>query len=223
MITLTPQLKKTLWIWLGVILCLHVLSRLGAMVPDLQTVFVLMNAALLMYTPLLLNWKNQKRIAYLDWRWSQVVRDLLLYIVVSLMVFFPYALGAHFYETLLFGKSWQGLKLAGFWLYFFNQIVLVALPEEIFFRGFMEDALTQALPPKSKFLGAPFGWAMVVNGLIFAFSHSLIAFQWWHFSIFFPSLLFSWLRQKTKTIWVAALFHASCNCVAWLIINSYHA
>lgn len=219
--TLTPQLKKTLWIWFVVIVCLHVINRLSAVLPNLQTLFVLLNAALLMYTPLLVGSKDRQKLSYLDWRWQYLWRDLLLFLLVSVIVFVPFAIGNHFYQGIIFGRAFHSLQWAGLGLYFFNQVILVALPEEIFFRGFMEDALTRSYPPAHKFLGAPFGKAMLINGLIFAFSHTLITFQWWHFSIFFPSLLFSWLRQKTGTIWVAAFFHAVCNCVAWVIAKSY--
>lgn len=221
--TFTPELKKTLWIWLAVIACLHVINRLSGALPSWQTLFVLLNAALLMYTPLFVSARSRQKLAYLDWRWQNVWREGALLLGVCVVIFVPYAVGSHFYQSLLFGKTWQGLKLAGLGLYFFNQVILVALPEEIFFRGFMEDAFTRAYPPQKQFLGVPFGKAMMINGLVFAFSHSLITFQWWHFSIFFPSLLFSWLRQKTGTIWVAAIFHAACNSVAWVIIRSHLA
>lgn len=219
--TLTPHLKKTLWIWFAVIACLHVINRLTGVLPSLQTLFVLLNAALLMYTPLLVGSRDGQKLVYLDWRWQHLRRDVFLFFVVSVVVFVPFAVGNHFYQGLIFGRTFHSLQWAGLGLYFFNQVILVALPEEIFFRGFLEEALTRAYPPVRKFLGAPFGKAVLLNGVIFAFSHTLITFQWWHFSIFFPSLLFSWLRQKTGTIWVAAVFHAACNCVAWLIAKSY--
>ncbi len=219
--TLTPHLKKALWIWFAVIVCLHMINRLTGWLPAWQTLFVLMNAALLMYTPMFFAARQRQKLTYLDWSLRDLRRDVILFVCVSVVVFVPFAVGNHFYQSLIFGKTFHGLRMAGLGLYFFNQVILVALPEEIFFRGFLEEALTRAYPPSAKFLGAPFGKAVLINALIFAFSHSLITFQWWHFSIFFPSLLFSWLRQKTGTIWVAAVFHAACNCVAWVIAKSY--
>jgi membrane protease YdiL (CAAX protease family) len=47
--------------------------------------------------------------------------------------------------------------------------------------------------------------------LIFAASHSIIAFRWWHFAIFFPSLVFGWLRDRTGGLVAPVLFHAASN------------
>ncbi|MFH1357919.1 MAG: CPBP family glutamic-type intramembrane protease, partial [bacterium] len=45
--------------------------------------------------------------------------------------------------------------------------------------------------------------------------------QWWHGFIFFPALIFGWLKQKTKTIWAGTLFHAACNLFAYWVALHY--
>jgi len=97
------------------------------------------------------------------------------------------------------------LMLIGYHLFF------VAIPEEIFYRGYMQSRLNQIYPPKWRWFGVPVGWGLVWTCLLFAVGHSLVVFQWWHFAIFFPSLAFGWLREKTGQIMAPALFHAACN------------
>ena len=75
-----------------------------------------------------------------------------------------------------------------------------------FTRGFDEHFGTPW-----KVLGANVGWGLVLTCLLFAFGHSLIAPQWWHAFIFFPSLVFGWMRAKTGGPMAGALFHAWCN------------
>ncbi|MCB1214501.1 MAG: CPBP family intramembrane metalloprotease, partial [Deltaproteobacteria bacterium] len=69
-------------------------------------------------------------------------------------------------------------------------------------------------------LGARLGPAWILTSLIFAFSHSLMTLQWWHFAIFFPGLAFGWLREKTGYLSAGILFHALSNTYAqWIFLN----
>lgn len=215
------QTKKIFLIWFLVMVILSVLNRVGEIVAPWQGYIVLLNALILMYVPIVASWKSGERIRYLDWEWSKALANGLILFLVCSLVFVPYLFLNHFYQGIFFNRTWQELHLAGVATYFFNQLILVALPEEIFFRGFLEDGLTRIFVPRRQVFGAPFGVAMILGAIIFAFSHSLIAVQWWHFSIIFPALLFSWFRQKTGSIWVGAVFHALCNVLAWVIGQSY--
>lgn len=60
-------------------------------------------------------------------------------------------------------------------------------------------------------LGADLGWGWILATLLFAFGHSLVSPQWWHFATFFPGLVFGWMRQRTGGIVAGALFHAWAN------------
>jgi membrane protease YdiL (CAAX protease family) len=46
---------------------------------------------------------------------------------------------------------------------------------------------------------------------VFAAGHSIVQFQWWHFAIFFPSLVFGWMRARTGQVVAGAGFHAWSN------------
>ena len=91
------------------------------------------------------------------------------------------------------------------------QLFFVAIPEEFFYRGYMQTRLNEVFPRKFLLFGIPFGHALWITAIIFAFGHSLVAFRWWHFSIFVPGLLFGLMRERSGAVLAGAFFHAFCN------------
>lgn len=109
----------------------------------------------------------------------------------------------------------EPLKLIGYHLFF------VAIPEELFYRGYLQTRLDEVYKPKWRILGADLGWGWLITCVIFAFGHSIVQFQWWHFAIFFPSLVFGWMRARTGGILAGALFHAWANITAATLDTMY--
>ena len=48
------------------------------------------------------------------------------------------------------------------------QLVVIALPEELFFRGYVQGRLEEALPPTRTLFGARVGWAWILGAALFA-------------------------------------------------------
>lgn len=128
-------------------------------------------------------------------------------------------LGIEFRGTLPQGMWWENvwtlMTIVGFHLFF------VGIPEEFFYRGYLQSRLDQLWEPKSSWFGAPVGRSLIFTSLIFAFGHSIVEFQWWHFAIFVPSLAFGWLRAKTGDVMAGAFFHAWCNVLATVLEKLY--
>lgn len=93
----------------------------------------------------------------------------------------------------------------------FYHLFFVAIPEEMFYRGYMQSRLDDLWAPRWEIFGARLGPGWLLTCLVFAAGHSLVIFQWWHFAIFFPALVFGWLRARTGHILAGAFFHAWCN------------
>lgn len=99
----------------------------------------------------------------------------------------------------------------------FVQVVVVALPEELFFRGFLHDLLERAIPPKRRIWGGGIGWALVLSSLLFALVHPIATMDPRNLSVFFPALLFGWMRSATGSILAGTIAHASSNLfIYWL-------
>lgn len=93
----------------------------------------------------------------------------------------------------------------------FGQLVIIALPEEAFYRGYLQSRLDDAFPWRVRILGADIGLSLVVTSVIFALGHFATIREPARFAVFFPSLLFGWLRARTGGIGASVAFHASCN------------
>lgn len=91
-----------------------------------------------------------------------------------------------------------------------DQLFVVALPEEFFYRGFVQTRLRDAWPRGKVLFGARLGPAFWLTAVLFAAGH-LAVFQVWRLGVFFPALLFGWMRERGGTVVSATLFHASAN------------
>ncbi len=102
-----------------------------------------------------------------------------------------------------------------------TQLLAVALPEEAFYRGYLQSALDDAWPPRLKVLGAQIGPSLLVTSALFALGHLATVNHPNRLGVFFPSLLFGWLRARTGGIGASVVFHALCNLFAEYIAKSY--
>jgi len=91
-----------------------------------------------------------------------------------------------------------------------DQLFVVALPEEFFYRGFVQTRLRDAWPQGKVVFGARLGPAFWLTAALFALGH-LAVFQFWRLGVFFPALLFGWMRERSGTVVGSTLFHASAN------------
>jgi membrane protease YdiL (CAAX protease family) len=102
-----------------------------------------------------------------------------------------------------------------------GQIAVIALPEEAFFRGYLQTSLDRAFPPKWRVLGANLGPSWLLTASVFAVGHVLTDLHAARLAVFFPALLFGWLRQRARGIGAPVLFHAACNLFSATLARSY--
>ena len=151
-------------------------------------------------------------------RWAALLK---LNAVVIAVIIPPWVVGYHLYQSLLFGlgPAWRPpedlLTLVAYQLFF------VAIPEEFFYRGYFQTRLNELYPRRWTVFGAQIGMGAVVADLFFAFGHSVVNVQWWHFATFFPGLVFAWMRERTGGVTAGALFHAFCNVAVISLDTAY--
>jgi len=112
------------------------------------------------------------------------------------------------------GGGWHLRLPPDFALLALSQVVVIALPEELFFRGYLLGRLQAIWPPRRRFLGAPVGLALVASSLLFALGHLLVDFNGQRLAVFFPALAFGWMRVRSRSLAPGILFHALCNLLA---------
>lgn len=159
-------------------------------------------------------------------------RDIGLGLVVSVLITLPFLGLYHLWQVHLFPEvlrwvcSWGLIEACRAallqpwpawrwppepWLLVAYHLFFVAVPEELFYRGYMQSRLDEVWPPRWRIAGATLGPGWLLTCVIFALGHSLVVFQWWHLAIVAPSLIFGWMRARTGGIIAGAVFHAWCN------------
>jgi CAAX protease family protein len=102
------------------------------------------------------------------------------------------------------------------------QLLVVALPEELFYRGWMQTSWARAAPAGGvRLLGVRLGPGFLWTQALFAAGH-LVVLQPWRLGTFFPGLLFGWLRERTGSIAVPVLVHALSNLFIATLERSFY-
>jgi hypothetical protein len=101
------------------------------------------------------------------------------------------------------------------------QVVIVALPEEAFYRGYLQSRFEDAWPSRGRLFGAPVGPAILVTSAVFALGHVATIRDPGRLAVFFPSLAFGWLRARTGGVGAPIAFHALCNLFSESLMRGY--
>jgi hypothetical protein len=91
------------------------------------------------------------------------------------------------------------------------QLFVIALPEEAFYRGYLQSRLDEVWPPGWVVLGARVGPGLLLGAAVFAVGHLVTVHAPTRLAVFFPALLFGWLRARTGGIGASVCLHAVCN------------
>ena len=159
-----------------------------------------------------------------------LARGLLWGAAVSVAVLGLFALGYELYFRLLCAgelpASWNlgrscaalhGFRFPGWSAtghLFLIHAVAVALPEEYFYRGFLQPLVLRS--PTLAGLGGHrrLAVAVVLQAACFAAGHALVDFNPMRAAVFFPGLLFGALAAGSGGLWAPILFHAAANVVS---------
>jgi len=128
----------------------------------------------------------------------------------------------------------RGLRWIYLWL--MTQLLFIALPEEYFYRGYLQTRIGEALRSYRR-AGADPGattdgraetrsWFGVTEENLaasgaFGIGHLLTpvggAILWNRVAVAFPSVVFGWLRDRTGSITASVVYHAACNMLVLLV------
>lgn len=173
-------------------------------------------AVLFLYVPALVLWRRGRELEQYGLRAKPVGQGMLFAVLSMAAVFPPFAAGYFVYVTRLCGRlshalpAWHcpmalpvALRLPpDLAMAVLSQLLVVALPEEFFFRGYLQGRLGEALSPRQ---------TLLLTAILFALGHFLVTFDPAALAVFFPGVVFGLLRRWTGSILAGALFHAACN------------
>ncbi len=99
-------------------------------------------------------------------------------------------------------------------------ILVVAVPEELFYRGYVETTLLKKYPLK-RWLIVPMGRVVWISATLFALGHFLGEWNPARLGPFFPAFVFSMLTRRTGSIAGAVTYHALSNILSATLFASY--
>ena len=216
------MVREAVTVWAAVILGLAAIEALGLAVPLVHSLTGALAVAAFLYLPVRMLERRGQDVRAAGWRFDKLPQDvawslgacavvLPLFTVAFWM--FPRWLG-------LVPDALRGLiaPYAGgivrplrvpLTLDFAGQVggnAAVAFSEEFFHRGYMTMRFEERLRPVP---------AALLAAALFAVGHLLTPAPW-RLAVFFPALLFAFLRNRTRTIVGASICHFLCN--VWLLV-----
>jgi membrane protease YdiL (CAAX protease family) len=154
--------------------------------------------------------------------WSRIGRDALQAIGLALLaavIIFPfYWFGFRIWWN---ADAFRPAPLLPKVLGLPTELLVIALPEEAFYRGYLQTSFDRHLGKRFSILGVRFGPGLLLTSVIFALGHLLTIFNPTRLAVFFPSVVFGLLRERSGGIGAALLFHALCNLYSGYLLESY--
>jgi len=159
---------------------------------------------------------------------GRAIRDALPSAAVELGV--ALGIAAVVFPLYAVGFYWWNQPDAGFTLtlppnaasFVLAQLIVVALPEEAFFRGYLQTALSDLEANRLRVLGvklAPRAW--VLQAILFAAIHFIVDPHPARLAVFFPALVFGWTRGWRGGIGAALALHAMSNLYSEILARSW--
>ncbi|MCA9593500.1 MAG: CPBP family intramembrane metalloprotease [Myxococcales bacterium] len=102
-----------------------------------------------------------------------------------------------------------------------GQLLVIALPEEAFYRGYLQTSFDDAFRGRVRVLGAELGPGILIASALFALGHIATEVHPNRLAVFFPALVFGWLRVRTRGIGAGMVFHALSNLLTAYLAHSY--
>ena len=146
--------------------------------------------------------------------------ELAVAIGIGAVVFPLYAIGFYWWNEPSAGFSLSyPPRIASFVL---AQLIVIALPEEAFFRGYLQTALTDLTATRRRILGVELALGpWVLQAVLFAAVHFLVEPHPARLAVFFPALLFGWTRAWRGGIGAAVALHAMSNLYSEILSRSW--
>jgi membrane protease YdiL (CAAX protease family) len=217
------------------------LGRVSGFIRDNLPGFI---AAVFLYLPTALLIKRKEDFAPYGLTHHPLGRGMLYFLVTSLVVFPLFAVGFFLFYQIVCAAGRSGYWIprpmrhlchsyAGslsqvrwrvppnFLQIVLGQLIVVGLAEEYFFRGYLQTRLEQVWPSRHSLLGGSVGPSVVAAAALFSLGHLLVDFNALRLAVFFPGLVFGWLRQATGSILAGVLFHGCSNLVSMVLHASF--
>jgi membrane protease YdiL (CAAX protease family) len=226
--------REALVVWLAVLAGLAAIQVAGLAVPILHQLLAAAAVAAFLWAPLRMLERRGQDAHDAGWRFDRLGPDIAYALMACVVILPPFAFAFSWFGGALGSLPPSQARLLAPYLgrahplrFTFGPDPLdtwgriagnaaVAFAEEFFYRGYVTLRLEERWPPARRILGAPLGLGAVLAAALFAVGHLLEPAPWRLF-VFFPALIFAWLRARTHTIVGAAICHFLFNVTLLLL------
>ncbi|MCL4557241.1 MAG: CPBP family glutamic-type intramembrane protease [Deltaproteobacteria bacterium] len=214
------QCRTPLIVYIVVMLAIYATNRLSPLKPSLGIVV----AALFLYTPVAFLLIKKRPPSLYGIGGKFMARSVARALLLAAIVFPLYAAGffvymRHFYSlgvTFPLAPFAGAGHVLGFAL---NGLLMVAIPEEVFYRGYMQAEMGRCDGRKIRVFGIKLGVSVLITNALFAAGHLIVIPDVRRLAVFFPGLAFSWLREKDDNIAGPIVFHWLSNMLSFFLFS----
>lgn len=135
---------------------------------------------------------------------------LRFHVVTAAVIFGGYALLHYAFARVVLGRHFVATLAPDFAELAMTQLIVVGLSEEFFFRGYLQTHLNMYFGRPYQFLGARFGWGLILAAVLFGVCH-IFTGDLTRLRVVFFGLFAGWLRERSDTIAVPAGYHGVAN------------
>lgn len=214
-------MREATWVWASVIAALAALHAIAAAIPLLRPLVGAAAVAAFLWVPLRFLERRGQDARDAGWRFDRLAADFGGALAVCAVALPSFTLAFWTFPSwierlpqplsdLLSAYAGARVRLVPRWTWDFAGLLAgnaaVAFAEEFFYRGYMTLRFEERWPPVR---------SAVAVAALFALGHLLQPAPW-RVLVFFPALVFAWLRRRTGTVVGAAIAHFLFN--AWLAV-----
>ncbi len=151
---------------------------------------------------------------------DSIIKDLKYLAIILIIVFPLFFLGNHIYQIFILHHNFRIFFREGIILYLLTNLLTAAIPEEMFFRGYIQVQLSRVYNSKKIFKYISI--SNLLTSFFFALGHFFINPHPERLAVFFPSLLFGLLRELRGNIYPSIFLHWISNVIMYILLGMYY-
>jgi|GEM_PF-1566477 len=150
---------------------------------------------------------------------DSVIKDLRAIFIVLFVIFPAFVVANHLYQSIVLHHRFVFVFREKIFFNTIHHLLMVAIPEEIFFRGFVQSQMEKVYDQKSylRFISL----SNLMTSVFFALGHFFINPHIDRLAVFFPSLLFGYLREVRGNIYPSIAIHWLSNLIMYILLGMY--
>ncbi len=184
-----------------------------------RTIVLATGAAVFILATLIVS-KREGLDAYILGLYSDSFKKDIKFLLIVIIIVFPvFFFANHLYQTLILKHQLRLSFREGILSVCVSNLLTAAIPEEVFFRGYIQSQLSKVYNNRGT-LGFV-TYANLLSSALFALGHFFINPRPERLAVFFPSLLFGYLREKRGNIYPSVAIHWLSNLIMYIMLGMY--